>query len=67
MVIETPATVPGPKLAAQRRAYGVTRKDLAAHLGLHRNTLRAWETSEAVPVLRQRRYFAALREIVDAA
>jgi DNA-binding transcriptional regulator YiaG len=65
MDIETPTTVPGPALADRRRGYGVTREALAAHLGLHRNTLRAWETAHSVDVLRQRRYMAALREIVD--
>jgi len=40
---------------------------LADQLGLHRNTLRAWETAHAVDVLRQRRYLAALQTIVDAA
>ena len=45
--------------------YGVTRAALAARLGLHRNTLRAWETAHAVDVLRQRRYVTALRELID--
>ena len=67
MEIETPATIPGPALAEQRRGYGVTRRALADQLGLHRNTLRAWETAHAVDVLRQRRYLAALQTIVDAA
>jgi DNA-binding transcriptional regulator YiaG len=67
MDLEAPSLIPGPRLAEQRRGYGVTRRALAERLGLHRNTLRAWETSEAVDVLRQRRYFAALRELVDAA
>jgi DNA-binding transcriptional regulator YiaG len=66
MDIETPLTIPGPKLAAQRRGYGVTRESLAARLGLHRNTLRAWETAAELDVLRQRRYLSALRELVDA-
>jgi DNA-binding transcriptional regulator YiaG len=67
MVIEAPATIPGPRLAEQRRGYGVTRRALAERMGLHRNTVRAWELSPEVDVLRQRRYFAALRELVDAA
>lgn len=67
MVLEPPATIPGPKLAEQRRGYGVTRKSLAEKLGLHRNTLRAWEMASEVDVIRQRRYFTALRELVDAA
>ena len=66
-MIEEPATVPGPRLAEQRRGYGVTRRALAERLGLHRNTLRAWETAHSVDVIRQRRYIAALREIVDEA
>ena len=65
MQIEEPATVPGPRLAEQRRGYGVTRRALAECLGLHRNTLRAWETAHSVDVLRQRRYIAALRTLVD--
>jgi len=63
-MIDEPATVPGPRLAEQRRGYGVTRAALAARLGLHRNTVRAWETAHAVDVLRQRRYATALRELV---
>ena len=65
MEIEAPLTVPGPKLAAQRRGYGVTRRALAARMGVHWNTLRIWEMAPEVDVLRQRRYFAALRELVD--
>lgn len=61
-----PVKVPGADLAARRDAYGVTRIDLAAKMGLHRNTLRAWETAPEVDVLRQRRYLAALRELVDS-
>lgn len=64
-MIDEPATVPGPRLAEQRRGYGVTRRALADRLGLHRNTLRAWETAHELDVLRQRRYASALREIVD--
>jgi DNA-binding transcriptional regulator YiaG len=66
-MIDEPAIVPGPKLAEQRRGYGVTRQALAAQLGLHRNTVRAWETAHAVDVIRQRRYIAALRELVERA
>jgi DNA-binding transcriptional regulator YiaG len=66
-MIDEPTTVPGPKLADQRRGYGITRRALAEQLGLHRNTLRAWETAHSVDVLRQRRYIAALRELVDVA
>jgi DNA-binding transcriptional regulator YiaG len=64
-MIEEPTTIPGPRLAELRMGYGVKRRALADRLGLHRNTLRAWETAHAVDVLRQRRYIAALREIVD--
>ena len=67
MVIEQPVTIPGPKLAAQRRGYGITREALASKMGLHRNTLRAWETAAELDVIRQRKYIAALRELVDAA
>lgn len=65
MAIEAPVTVPGPTLAAQRKGYGVTREALAATLKLHRNTVRAWETAAELDVIRQRRYLAALRLIVD--
>lgn len=64
-MIDEPTIVPGPRLAEQRRGYGVTRRALADRLGLHRNTLRAWETAHAVDVIRQRRYIAALRELVE--
>lgn len=66
-MIDEPTIVPGPKLAEQRRGYGVTRRALAEKLGLHRNTLAAWESAHAVDVIRQRRYIAALRELVDSA
>jgi transcriptional regulator with XRE-family HTH domain len=65
-MIEDPTTIPGPRLAEQRRGYGITRRALADRLGLHRNTLRAWETAHSVDVLRQRRYIAALRALIDA-
>ena len=63
--LEPPATVPGPRLAIQRRGYGVTRRALADSLGLHRTTLREWELTPELDVLRTRRYLAALRRIVD--
>lgn len=65
MLSDAPLTVPGPRLRAQREGYGITRKALAAKLQHHRNTLMAWEADPAVDVLRQRRYVAALRELVD--
>jgi DNA-binding transcriptional regulator YiaG len=65
--IDAPITVPGAALRRQREGYGVTRKDLAARLQHHRNTLLAWENDPAVDVRRQRLYLAALRELVDAA
>ena len=65
--MESAQTIPGPRLAAQRAAYGVMAADLAERLGIHRNTLRRWEQDPAVDVLRQRRYLTALRQIVDAA
>lgn len=64
-MIDEPTTVPGPVLAAKRRGYGVTREALAAQLGLHRNTLRAWETAHSLDVIRQKRYVEALRTIVE--
>lgn len=63
---DTPRTIPGRKLRKQREAYGVTRKDIAALLGLHRNTLLMWEQAPALDVRRQRLYLAALRELADA-
>ena len=67
MLTELPLTIPGRKLREQREGYGVTRQDLAAKLGLHRNTLLAWENTPGLDVIRQRKYIAALRELVDAA
>lgn len=64
-MIDEPAIVPGPQLAEARRGYGVSRRDLADRLRVHRNTLRAWETAHSVDVIRARRYSTALREIVD--
>ncbi len=65
MEIETPATIPGPDLAALRLGYGIKRSELAKHLNRHRNTLRAWETAHTVDVRRQREYTRGLRELVD--
>lgn len=62
-----PVTVPGQKLREQRKAYGITRTDLAAKLQHHRNTIEAWEKSPALDVRRQRLYLAALRELVEEA
>jgi hypothetical protein len=59
-----PVKVPGAVLAAERDTYGVTRRRLADKLGLHRNTLRGWEQSAELDVLRQRRYRMALEAIV---
>lgn len=64
-MIEEPTTIPGPKLAEMRKGYGVSREALRKRLGIHRNTLRAWETAHQVDVMKQRRYAAALRELVD--
>ena len=60
----TPTKVPGSVLASERDVYGVTRRRLAEKMGLHRNTLRGWETDPEVDVIRQRRYRAALQAIV---
>lgn len=66
-MIEEPTTVPGPRLADQRRGYGVSRQALADHMKLHRNTLREWEKAHALDVIRTRRYVAALRELIEKA
>ncbi len=66
MLDDAPLTIPGEKLRAQRRGYGITRAALATKLQHHRNTLMAWEKDPAVDVRRQRIYLAALRELVDA-
>lgn len=62
-----PVKVPGSVLASERDTYGVTRTELARRLGLHRNTLRDWENSPEVDVIRQRRYRKALAEIATEA
>lgn len=67
MDIDSPATVPGSVLAAERVTYGVKRTRLAQKLGLHRNTLRDWEMADEVDVIRQRRYRSALRDLVEEA
>ena len=59
-------TIPGPRLAAQREAYGVTQGAIARRLMHHRNTIARWESDPAVDVRRQRLYLAALRELADA-
>lgn len=61
-----PVTIPGAKLKAQRKAYGIAARDLAARLGHDRDTIAAWERHPALDVRRQRIYLAALRELVDA-
>lgn len=60
-----PATVPGPRLRAQREAYGITQGAVARRLRHHRNTLAAWERDPAVDLRRQRLYLAALRSLAD--
>ena len=67
MVLDAPLTIPGSRLRAQREGYGVSRKDLAAKLRHHRNTIEKWEKSPSVDVRRQRLYLAALRQLVDEA
>jgi DNA-binding XRE family transcriptional regulator len=63
MGIDTAAKVPGPALAEQRTVCGITRGDLAARLGVHRNTLLSWERSPEVDAIRAARYRKALDEM----
>lgn len=62
-----PVKVAGSVLASERDTFGVTRAQLAKRMGLHRNTLRGWEQSPELDVLRQRRYRMALDAIVAEA
>ena len=65
MCMDTPPTIPGTRLAAQREAYGVEQQAVAARLRHHRNTIARWERDPAVDLRRQRLYLAALRELAD--
>ena len=58
-------TIPGAKLRAQRKAYGITAVALAARLQHDRDTIAEWERHPALDVRRQRLYLAALRQLVD--
>jgi DNA-binding transcriptional regulator YiaG len=60
-----PQAIPGPRLRAQRQAYGVTAGAIAARLRHHRNTIARWEQDPAVDLRRQRLYLAALRQLVE--
>ena len=59
-------TIPGAKLKAQRKAYGITAIALAAKLQHDRDTIAEWERHPALDLRRQRLYLAALRELADA-
>jgi DNA-binding transcriptional regulator YiaG len=61
---DLPRPVPGPELAAQRKALGIRQTDLAARLEMHRVTLRGWERAAEVSPLQAARYQRALREII---
>lgn len=68
MELDEAIKIPGSKLAAQRDAYGIERTALAARMGLHRNTLLAWEAEDRLlTVIEQRRYLRALRALVEEA
>lgn len=67
MDIAEPAKVPGAILATERDTFGVSRKDLANKMRLHRNTLRDWERAPEVNVINASRYRKALHELVDEA
>lgn len=61
-----PVTIPGSKLRAQRKAYGITAVAMAAMLQHDRDTIAEWERHPALDVRRQRLYLAALRKLADA-
>jgi DNA-binding transcriptional regulator YiaG len=63
--METPTTLPGSRLRAQRKAYGVTAVALARELQHNRDTIAEWECHPALDVRRQRLYLAALRKLAD--
>lgn len=62
-----PGPTPGPDLAALRVSLGISQKDLAQRLGMHRVSVRGWEKAAEVPVVDAARYRRALREIVNEA
>lgn len=50
-----------------RQRVGVTQKDLADELGIHRTRLYIWETATSLDALRSVRYQQALRRLVERA
>ena len=58
-------TTPGPTLAAQRGAAGVTISELAREIGVSRPTVYDWEKNPALGEIPTRRYLAALHRLVD--
>lgn len=59
-------TTPGPTLAAERNAAGVTISQLARAMGVSRPTLYAWEAEPALGEIQTRRYLEALHRLVNA-
>lgn len=64
---DLPSPTPGPALAGRRREMGVTQRDLAERIGIHRVTLVGWEGEAKVDPIRAARYERALRELVAEA
>lgn len=67
--MSTPTFDPA-RMAALRRCLGVSRQQLAEHLGLHATTLARWENGQAVPKLNDayrlaRALGVELRELTD--
>lgn len=60
---ELPQSVPGPTLAAQRKAVGILQQDLAKEIGISRINLGAWERAAELDSIRAERYERALRAL----
>ena len=51
----------GTSLAAARKKSGLSQEDVAAKLGVSRQTISKWETDETLPDIRQAKKLAGLR------
>lgn len=63
---QTTNAIPGWELATERRAFGVTARQVATRLGLSRQRVSSIEATARVPAPTAERYLSALRAAFDA-
>lgn len=57
----------GTELQEARERAGLTQEQVAAKLGVHRQTVTAWEGKAQVKPLRAERFLTAVRELGEKA